>query len=192
MSDKLNHFPSASTLMLDLRCSECITSFTFINTIWIPYSALDKCTWLYSPICWSSVIILFRAIVLIMLFCSSSRYPCPMWIISSSLWKPVILLITNCLAPNYSLKTNALVLAESLGIWCFQLNTKLTNIVLLWYCNSGRIIFHLFSPSIIWFHLSEKCLHLWCSRVYLLVPFIAEGRRKGNCITVQFYFHKCS
>lgn len=42
MKDKLNHFPSASSLMLDLRSSECVTSFTFVNMILIPYSALDK------------------------------------------------------------------------------------------------------------------------------------------------------
>lgn len=123
MSDKLNHFPSASTLILDLKSSECITSFTFINMIWISYSALDKCTWLYSPICWSNIIIPFRAIVLIMLICSCSRYPCPTWIISSSLWKPVILLITNCLAPNYSLKTDADI-SWKLGHFIFLIKHK--------------------------------------------------------------------
>lgn len=187
MRDKLNHFPSASSLMLDLRSSECVTSFTFINTILIPYSALDKCTWLRSPICWSSIIILFREIVLIMFICSSSICPCPTRIMSSSLWKPVILLIINCPAPNYSLKSNAGI-SRMLGHSVLLIRHKAYQrcIGLIW---QQCIIFSLFSSPIIWFHLSEKCLCLWRSGVYhpLLVPFLVEGRRQGNCITVILY-----
>lgn len=179
MRDKLNHFPSASYLMSDLRSSERVTSFTFINMIWVPHGALDKCTWLHSPICWSNIIILFGAIVLIMLICISSRYPFPMWIMSSTLRKAVILLIINLPAPNYS-QLPSVDTSWMVGHLALLIKCKAYQCCIGYY-SSDHNLFFLFSSTRIGFWLSEKD-HLWCSKVDPSWYLIAEGRRKGNCV----------